>query len=835
MSIFQLKSGAIPEAAKTIGFEARERLGRPFTADVYLTCADAGALELLDVIGAKASLVVELPEQGPMAFHGHISAFSLLRMEGKLSLYRATLTPRLAGLAESSHSRVFTKLALRDIVAQVLSEYQLAEGTDFELTLADPPPTEEHVSQYKESDLDFLHRWMEREGWTYYFDQEGDVERVVIVDAKTAHTSLRTKAVRYFPQHEGDGTARDSFRELSRRSSATPAGIRIKDYDYMKPGLEVVGTAAISAQGLGELATYGARVFTPDAATRLARLRSEEVLARAITYKATGAAAHLRAGYTFDLYDHPRGSMNRAYLITEARHVGVEPSLGEEWGALLPKVSHRDVYSVEIDAIEAETQFRGASVTPWPQIDGFENATIDGPSTSPYAQIDDEGRYVLKLHYDESPNKDGNASTRVRMAQPHAGSVEGFHFPLRKGTEVICAFLGGDPDRPVIVGVVPNATTMSKVVDTNRTQNIVQTGSGNFFTLEDQKGKEWLNVFSPAGGLSANLYLGCARPDGAFGLTAQSSPDTPVSGPNAKDLGAYSAQLWTKGSTEICAGKNLNFIAGADMQIRAHGGEYRTYSAGPWFLDVVGAAKETYYGELTYKVTGSTKIHLENTENTHVQLPASYTHNNTLFERVAGDVKETYGATKTQHVFQTDLEAVLGDRTFVRKTYESEISGGDFQFVAGDQIVKSKAGETITVNGPKTETTAGNVDLKVTQAMNWNLGAHTFSAEYHSMFSSSASVIKGELVWGGTKESTVNGAHIEMWRGNRAAIALGVGYELHNTKIGVTLADVHFWGAKVNVVPLNIGFTGSAADHKSGPNHEFFAIRLFVHVLRSKT
>ena len=38
-------------------------------------------------------------------------------------------------------------------------------------------------------------------------------------------------------------------------------------------------------------------------------------------------------------------------------------------------------------------------------------------------------------------------STRVRMMQPHGGTTEGFHFPLRKGTEVMIAFLGGDPDR----------------------------------------------------------------------------------------------------------------------------------------------------------------------------------------------------------------------------------------------------------------------------------------------------------------------------------------------------------------------------------------------------
>lgn len=46
----------------------------------------------------------------------------------------------------------------------------------------------------------------------------------------------------------------------------------------------------------------------------------------------------------------------------------------------------------------------------------------------------------------------------------------GWHFPLRKGTEVMVSFQGGDPDRPVIAGVVPNALTPSNVTNRNHTQ-----------------------------------------------------------------------------------------------------------------------------------------------------------------------------------------------------------------------------------------------------------------------------------------------------------------------------------------------------------------------------
>ena len=76
---------------------------------------------------------------------------------------------------------------------------------------------------------------------------------------------------------------------------------------------------------------------------------------------------------------------------------------------------------------------------------------VEGAAVSEYAQIDSHGRYRIKFLFDESDLSGGKASTWVRMLQPHGGGIEGFHFPLRAGVEVMCAFEGGDPDRPAIV------------------------------------------------------------------------------------------------------------------------------------------------------------------------------------------------------------------------------------------------------------------------------------------------------------------------------------------------------------------------------------------------
>ena len=73
------------------------------------------------------------------------------------------------------------------------------------------------------------------------------------------------------------------------------------------------------------------------------------------------------------------------------------------------------------------------------------------------------------------------------MAQPFGGTGHGMHFPLRPGTEVAVAFADGDPDRPIIVGAIPNAHTRTPVTSANHTQNRITTASGAIFEISERK------------------------------------------------------------------------------------------------------------------------------------------------------------------------------------------------------------------------------------------------------------------------------------------------------------------------------------------------------------
>jgi len=101
--------------------------------------------------------------------------------------------------------------------------------------------------------------------------------------------------------------------------------------------------------------------------------------------------------------------------------------------------------------------------------------------------IDEQGRYRIRFLFDTAGPGERRASHRVRMAQPHAGAGFGMHFPLNPGVEVLLAFVNGDPDRPIVVGAVPNPVTPTPVDAAVRRLNRIKTETGVLFEIGDSK------------------------------------------------------------------------------------------------------------------------------------------------------------------------------------------------------------------------------------------------------------------------------------------------------------------------------------------------------------
>ena len=512
---FNLKSSELSVPGRIISIAGTEQISEPYSFQISFVQENVESLvfELEEAVGRACTLEL-LDDQGAMQghYHGLLSDVELVHDLPSSALYIATLVPRLWRLQLGSGSRTFVDSSLPDVLNEILRAAGFKEGTDYELRLSGKYEPLAHVTQFRESPLAFITRRMARDGVYFFFEQGEDHEKLIITDNKQHHERTSHDYIDYMPLMGADTSGVQAFTSFRCQRRVLPGQVTLRDDDYLHPTMEVAGEASVSPSA--EVQTvYGDGLVDPDGGTRQARVRAEELKATETVYRGRGRVHGLAPGAVFELDDHPKPSINGEYLITSITHHGSDLGGLSEFADVLGSsgASEEPDYNIALTCIPATVQYRPPRQDP-PKMYGLERAVIDGEEDSEYAQLDEHGRYLVRFRFDESELGPGRASARIRMMQPHAGDPEGFHFPLRKGTEVLVAFVGGDPDQPVITGALPDARHPSPVASDNATRNVLQTGGQTRIEIEDAAGGQHLTISTPP--QKTRLHLGAAvKPD----------------------------------------------------------------------------------------------------------------------------------------------------------------------------------------------------------------------------------------------------------------------------------------------------------------------------------
>lgn len=99
------------------------------------------------------------------------------------TLYTLTLVPRLSYLEHRTNQRVFQQMTVRQIIARLLKEHGMADG-DVEFRLGNTHHLRSYCVQYHETDLHFVQRLCEEEGFNYHFEHSVHGHRVVFGDGR---------------------------------------------------------------------------------------------------------------------------------------------------------------------------------------------------------------------------------------------------------------------------------------------------------------------------------------------------------------------------------------------------------------------------------------------------------------------------------------------------------------------------------------------------------------------------------------------------------------------------------------------------------------------------
>ena len=482
-------SGALPDDdIRLRGVWGRERIGRLFEFDLLLSRA-SGPLspeELDDMLRAPA--VVALGPRPKDRVHGLLERVELIDSTRTVAArYMARLVPNVWLLTLSRTCAVYQDLSIPDLVRAVLGRYGMQEGKHFEVLVrrGDKSPTREHIVQYQESDWDFLQRWLEHEGFFYWFEHGEEGEKLIVADENSDASEIDDPSVIKYRERNnlstgGEATIWD-WNLVQRR---IPARVAMLDYNYRTPSVPLLASEVVDTErGFGTVFEYGDHFKDSGEGKALAKLRAERYKAMRRTLTGRTDCSRFRVGHSFELENHHDASHDARYLLTSIEHrVGEPIHASPEIAAQGPQR-----YSARFEAIPFDVEYRPPRRTPWPRIDGIIQGVIESDTSGDYAQIDAEGRYKVRLPFDVSGKKGTKASRWVRMAQPYSGAGYGTHHPLHKGTEVLLAHVGGDPDRPIIVGSVPNPRTKSPSTSANATQSVTQTASGIRVEMEDRQ------------------------------------------------------------------------------------------------------------------------------------------------------------------------------------------------------------------------------------------------------------------------------------------------------------------------------------------------------------
>ena len=511
---FTFESKALPkETFSVVRFSGEEGLSTLYRFEILLISEEQD-LDIAAVLQHPATFTIKNRfANGPeLPFHGILSAFEQLHQFGTYTFYRTELRPKLWWLTQTHHNQVFLDQKIDQFAATVLQDGGLSQGMDFEFCLQGQYAPREYVCQYGESHFDFVSRWMEREGIYYWFEQGEQSEKMIASDTHIAHTPLsgHEKFI-YSPPSGLDDTCQDKvIQRFSLKQTPMPKNVLLKDYNYMKPSLDLEGKAQVREQGRGEVYLYGEHFPNRSEGQRLATVRAEAYLCREKVFNSQSTVPAVRPGYLFNLERHYSNGFNRDYLTTSVHHEGSQEQYLVSGLGVKGVEDHQGLfYRNTFTCISGDTQYRPERVTPKPRIAGSLSAKIDAAGSGKYAELDEHGRYKVILPFDLSGRKDGKGSTWIRMMQPYAGQGMGFHAPLHKGTEVLLSFIEADPDRPVISGAIPNPETPSPVHDANQTQVRLKSASGNVMHMEDQEGHQRILLHSP----SANTFLRLGAPN----------------------------------------------------------------------------------------------------------------------------------------------------------------------------------------------------------------------------------------------------------------------------------------------------------------------------------
>ncbi|MGK3967641.1 type VI secretion system Vgr family protein [Sorangium sp. So ce118] len=492
----QIASGDMLDVRR---FQVTERMSSLFEVQV-VAVSDNPDIDFEAVIGQPMTFTAHANRT--RIWSGLCSHLQQVAVEERhLSTYELTLVPRLWLATQRRNHRMFQHKSEVDIALQLLGEWGISPTR----RLASEYKKRKYRVQYGESDYTFISRMLEDAGVSFYFDSGGE-SRLVLDDRPQANAARVPIAYR---EHPTDAD-REHVTKVVVGRRLRPGKYTVRDHDHRRPAnYKLLATAAGAGSVEEQLERFhyvpGAFLFesqkgeSSPTADEQGKYRADELEGEALAQRRLEAkrASAREIGFKTNVIDpvpgavlsfleHPKSELgpDKKLLILESQLSGEVPGVWE----------HSCV------AVSADAPYRPPLRTRKPRAQGVESATVVGPPGEEI-HVDEFGRVRVHFHWDRESKMNNDSSCWIHVSQPWGGAGFGGTNLPRIGQEVIVDFLGGDPDRPIIVGrVYTNLQKTPYSLPANKTQSGWKSSSSpstdgyNEIMFEDKAGSELVRM-----------------------------------------------------------------------------------------------------------------------------------------------------------------------------------------------------------------------------------------------------------------------------------------------------------------------------------------------------
>ncbi|TWD55467.1 type VI secretion system secreted protein VgrG [Agrobacterium vitis] len=408
-----------------------------------------------------------------------------------LRSYTLTIRPQLWLLSRRSDCRIWQNMTSMQVLETLLSEHGLPAASY--APMHKKPPEREYSVQWNETDLDYLLRRFEEDGLFYWFEHEVGVHRIKVSDHKIAWSQPSASAEGVDKVRLAQGSSdRNHINEWMRQLAFIPGQRAGADWNFETPSTVPLNVTPSLIQMPGakqrELYEYPARISDVKEAEQAETFRMQAVEADHERVTGKSNVRFLEAGRRFTPYEEPHPEHKyEEHVITRITHWAVDRSY--------ETTENEPEYRNEFEAIPSRVPLTPHRDTKRPRIEGAQVAIVAGPEGEEI-HTDQYGRIKVWYPWDRRAKKDGSDTCWVRVAQNWAGGQWGGQIIPRIGMEVMVAFIDGDPDRPLVTGVVPNPKNpVPYDLPANKTKSVFRTnthkGKGfNELSFEDEAGRE---------------------------------------------------------------------------------------------------------------------------------------------------------------------------------------------------------------------------------------------------------------------------------------------------------------------------------------------------------